>query len=105
MCEEIYISNPSTWTCENVKYLGSIINDSVITCNKIIEASKSVLTITTLIKTTPTKTVPIKTVPSKTIPTKALPTVLHKKKIICTIKTLYILLNFFIDYHVTIANC
>ena len=75
MCEEIYISNPSTWTCENVKYLGSIINDSVITCNKIIEASKSVLTITTLIKTTPTKTVP-----SKTIPTKALPTVLHKKK-------------------------
>ena len=100
MCEEIYISNPSTWTCENVKYLGSIINDSVITCNKIIEASKSVLTITTLIKTTPTKTVP-----SKTIPTKALPTVLHKKKIIYTIKTLYILLNFFIDYHITIANC
>ena len=75
MCEEIYISNPSTWTCENVKYLGSIINDSVITCNKIIEVSKSVLTITTLIKTTPTKTVP-----SKTIPTKALPTVLHKKR-------------------------
>ena len=75
MYEEIYISNPSTWTCENVKYLGSIINDSVITCNKIIEASKSVLTITTLIKTTPTKTVP-----SKTIPTKALPTVLHKKR-------------------------
>lgn len=79
MCEEIYISNPSTWTCENVKYLGSIINDSVITCNKIIEASKSVRTITTLIKTTPTKTVPIKTVPSKTIPTKAIPTIYIKK--------------------------
>ena len=36
----------STCTCENGKYLGSIIGDSLITCDEIIE----------VIKTVPTKT-------------------------------------------------
>ena len=27
--------NPGTCTCENIKYLGSIIDDSVISCHKI----------------------------------------------------------------------
>ena len=44
-----YIWNPSTYTCENGKYLGSIIDDSVITCDEIIEEKK-------LKKITPTKT-------------------------------------------------
>ena len=34
--------NPTTCTCENGKYLGSIIGDSVIACDEIIEAAKSI---------------------------------------------------------------
>ena len=37
-----YIWNPSTGTCENGKYLGSIIDDSVITYDKIVEVTKIV---------------------------------------------------------------
>ena len=36
--------NPSTCTCENCKWLEDIIGDSVITCDKIIEVTKTVLT-------------------------------------------------------------
>ena len=32
-----YIWNPSTCICENRKYLASVMDDSVITCNEIIE--------------------------------------------------------------------
>ena len=32
-----YIWNPSTCICENRKYLVSVMDDSVITCNEIIE--------------------------------------------------------------------
>ena len=42
--ENIYILNHSTCTCENFKYLGSITGDSVIMCDEIIEATKTVLT-------------------------------------------------------------
>ena len=31
-----YIWNPSECNCENRKYLGSIMNDSAITCNEVI---------------------------------------------------------------------
>ena len=41
MCQRYYIWNPSTCTCENGKYLGSIIGDSVITCDKVIEVTKN----------------------------------------------------------------
>ena len=35
ICEEDYIWNPSTCSCENGKYLVSIIDDSAITCDEI----------------------------------------------------------------------
>ena len=44
------IWSPAKCTCENEKYLGSIIQDSVTTCAEIIEG---------------TKTIPEKTVPTK----------------------------------------
>ena len=39
-----YIRNPATCICENGKYLRSTIGDSVITCNGIIKATKTVQT-------------------------------------------------------------
>ena len=39
VCEKDNICNPSTCTCENGNYLESIIGDSVITCNEIIEVT------------------------------------------------------------------
>ena len=41
MSKKNYICNRSTCTCENGKYLGSIIDDSVIMCDKIINAVQS----------------------------------------------------------------
>ena len=38
MCAKYYIWNPSTCTCGNGKYLESIINDSVVTCDENIGA-------------------------------------------------------------------
>ena len=38
MCvKKYYICNPATCSCENGKYVGSIIGDSVFTCDKIME--------------------------------------------------------------------
>ena len=42
ICEKDYIWNPATCSCENGKYLASIIDDSVITCDEIIEETKNV---------------------------------------------------------------
>ena len=50
MCEKNYIWNPARCSCENGKYLGDIIDDSVIISYEIIDT---------------TKTVPRKTVPTK----------------------------------------
>ena len=36
-CDKDYIWNPTTCTCENGKYLASISDDLVITCDEIIE--------------------------------------------------------------------
>ena len=36
-CEKDYIWNPATCSCENGKYQASIMDDSVITCDEIIE--------------------------------------------------------------------
>ena len=44
MCEEKYIWNPATCSCQNGKYLGSIIDNYVITCDEIIEQAKTVTT-------------------------------------------------------------
>ena len=38
ICEKNYISDPCTCSCENGKYLASVIEDSVITCNEIVDA-------------------------------------------------------------------
>ena len=38
ICEKDYIWNPAIWSYENDKYLANIMYDSVITCDKIIDA-------------------------------------------------------------------
>ena len=38
MCKKYYIWNHSTCSCKNGKYLASINNDSVITCDEVIDA-------------------------------------------------------------------
>ena len=60
VCDKNSIQDPSTCSCENGKYLRSINDDSVITYDEIIEATKTV----------PTKTIPPKTITTKTISTK-----------------------------------
>ena len=45
-----YIWNPATCSCENGKYVRGITDNSVITCDEIIDRTKSNLT-----KTVPTK--------------------------------------------------
>ena len=42
ICEKDYIWNPVTCSCENGKYLANIIDDSVISRDKIIEETKTV---------------------------------------------------------------
>ena len=44
MYEKDHIQNPVTCSCENGKYLASIIDDSVITCDEIIEETNTVPT-------------------------------------------------------------
>ena len=41
MCKKDYIWNPTTWSFENAKYLATITENSVITCDKIIEETKT----------------------------------------------------------------
>ena len=50
VCEKDYDWNTATCSCKNGKYLGSIIDDSVVTCDEIKETTKTVPT-----KTAPTK--------------------------------------------------
>ena len=75
----MFIILVSTCTCENGKQLGSIIGDSVITCNEIIEVTKTVPTKILLTKTIPTKLTPTKTTPAKTYSLKTLPRNFNKK--------------------------
>ena len=44
ICKKDYIWNPSAWTCENSKYLESIAETSVITCDEIIAVTNIVST-------------------------------------------------------------
>ena len=41
MCEKDYIWNPATFSSENGKYLGSIIDDSVITFDDLCSRNKN----------------------------------------------------------------
>ena len=40
LCEKSYVWNPATCNCENGKYLASIMDDSVITCDEIIDVEE-----------------------------------------------------------------
>ena len=42
MCKNDNICNPATCSRKNGKYIGSIIDDSVITCDEIIEEAKTI---------------------------------------------------------------
>ena len=42
MSKKDYIWNPVTYSCENSKYLANIIDNSVIICDQIIDATKAV---------------------------------------------------------------
>ena len=64
-----YVWNPATCSCKNGKYLASIIDDSVIRCDKIIDADAEVKSHDEEIKSIP-------------------------KNIICETKSFYILLAF-----------
>ena len=44
MCEKDYIWNLATGSSKNGKYLASIIDDSMITCDKIINTTKTITT-------------------------------------------------------------
>ena len=45
MCiQKTYIWNPAICSCENDKYVGSIIDNSVITCDEIIKENKIIPT-------------------------------------------------------------
>ena len=50
VCKKGYIWNPITYSCENCRHENwSIINDSMITCDIILETIKSILTKTVLL--------------------------------------------------------
>ena len=49
------IWNPATCSCKNGKYTRNIIHDSVITCDKIIEETKTIPTKSTSAKCTSTQ--------------------------------------------------
>ena len=74
VCEADYIWNPRTCTCENGKVLESIIRDLVFTCDEILEMTKTI------------------------------PTNFNENEIACNTEKFYILVNFFINYHITIDN-
>ena len=40
-CEKDYIWNPATCSCKNGKYLASIIDDSAVTCDEIIDEEET----------------------------------------------------------------
>ena len=85
MCRYSYIWNPTTCSCEDVRYEKSVTDSSVITCDEIVKLTKSIMT--------------------KTISAKSFPMNLNRKKVTCKINNAYILLVFLlitmmvINYH------
>ena len=43
ICKKDYFCNPSTCTCKNGNYLASIINNSVITCDEIMDVEEKII--------------------------------------------------------------
>ena len=73
-----YVCNPSTDNCENEKYLASIMNDSTIICDEVIESYKKKINI--------------------------IPTNFNGKKVTCKIQSFCILVAF-IYYYSIIDSC
>ena len=78
ICEKDYIWNPAVCNCKNSKYLASIMDESVITCDEIIDAEAK----------------------SYSKETKTIPTTFNEKKVTCKTQNFYILLAFLL---ITIA--
>ena len=78
ICEKDYIWNPVTYSCQNGKYLATITDNSVITCDEIIDREAK----------------------SYDKKTKSITTNFDEKNVICKIKNFYILLSFLL---ITIA--
>ena len=68
ICEKDYVWNPAAWKCENGKHWTSILDDSLIICDEVIESFNEEV---------------------KTIPTN-----LNEKKVTCQTQYFYILLAF-----------
>ena len=77
--EKDYIWNPATWSCKNGKYLASIINHSVITCDEIISSYNK--------------------------ETKAISKKFNKKKATCKKSKISIFYLQFFNYYGLIDNC
>ena len=74
VCEKYYIWNPATCICENGKYLASVMGNSAIMCNEVIESYNE--------------------------ETKTVPTNFNEENITCKTQSFYILLAFLL---ITIA--
>ena len=70
VCEKKYVWKPSTYSCENGKYLASIVDNSAIMCDEMIELYND--------------------------ETKKIPTNFNKEKTTCKMQNFYILLAFFL---------
>ena len=79
ICEKDYVWNPATCNCENGKYLASIKDDSVITCDEVIKSYDEE------IKTSQTN--------------------FDEKDITCKTQSFYILLTFYISRYYIIDSC
>ena len=71
VCKEDYVWDPSKCVCKNIKYLASIMDNSSIICDEVIELYDEEI---------------------KTIPTN-----FNEKKVTCKMQNLYILLAFLLD--------
>ena len=79
ICEKDYVWNPTTYSCENGKYLASIMDDSMIICDEVIKSYDEEI--------------------------KTIPTYFNKKNIKCKTQNVYVLLDFFINCYYIIDSC
>ena len=75
ICEKEYVWNPATCNCENRKYLASIIDDSAIICDEVIDADAELHNV-------------------KLSPKDDNKTNFNEKKVTCKTQNFYILLTF-----------
>ena len=81
-CEKVHIWNSATFSCRIGRYAGSIIDNSMITCDEVIETTKSIL--------------------RQTSPTKSHSKYFNEKKVICEMKTFYIFLALLITMTIAV---